>query len=416
MYTIEKIINMTFVVDGITYKSKRSYFHEMNPDRENATQNEIDKFLYHNVTEYHNTKSTFYREKYRTMKNNNVRNYKRKTHDDAVSESEKCENSDESILERIKTFLQMFRVERTNEPLSIASKLNYTTNIKTMMKRMDKNNLDFLVNDIQGVINFLNETDSSIENRSQYHARLSSRNFFTVAVNFLPLANTNDQNNRVIAKCVYNQWLQDHSILIKPNKRKDYGMSWIDTVKMMQRKIKKTKNDLHKLILSLYTDVPPRRSMDYTNMLINQPDDKKSNILVFTPEVKQFIFNKYKTVNKSGVQTIHIKSPELINVISNYLDKHKNQKFLLMRNANALNDTQIANILRTEIGSKTQKFGIQAIRRMFATYIVIESKRNPRLFESFAKKMGTSVSMLMNNYVQVNDDELDYDNTDYHGV
>ena len=94
MYTIEKIINMTFVVDGITYKSKRAYFHEMNPDRENATQNEIDKFLYHNVTEYHNTKSTFYREKYRTMKNNNVRNYKRKTHDDVVSESEKSKNDD----------------------------------------------------------------------------------------------------------------------------------------------------------------------------------------------------------------------------------------------------------------------------------------------------------------------------------
>ena len=85
---------MTFVVDGITYKSKRAYFYEMNPDRENATQNEIDKFLYHNVTEYHNTKSTFYREKYRKMKNNNVRNYKRKTHDDAVSESEKSKNDD----------------------------------------------------------------------------------------------------------------------------------------------------------------------------------------------------------------------------------------------------------------------------------------------------------------------------------
>ena len=66
---------MTFVVDGITYKSKRAYFHEMNPDHENATQNEIDKFLYHNVPEYQNNKSMYYRGEYRLLKNNNVRNY-----------------------------------------------------------------------------------------------------------------------------------------------------------------------------------------------------------------------------------------------------------------------------------------------------------------------------------------------------
>ena len=42
---------------------------------------------------------------------------------------------------------------------------------------------------------------------------------------------------------------------------------------------------------------------------------------------------------------------------------------------------------------------------MFATYIVTESKTNPRNFKNFAKKMGTSIEMLMKNYVQVEDDE-----------
>ena len=325
-------------------------------------------------------------------------------------------DSGEPILTQIKAFVQTLRVERTNEPLSDTSKGLYTSNIKTMMKRMGQDNLDFLVKDVPGVINFLNETDASTENRSAYNARLSARNFFTVAVNFLPLAKTNDPNDRVIAKDQYNQWLQAHQMLKKPGKTKEYGITWVEAVKLMQAKIKSTQNDLYKLILSLYTDTPPRRSMDYAKMLINQPDDKKSNILVFTPKVKQFIFNKYKTVNKSGAQVLDIKSPALIKVISDYLEKNPNQEYLLMRNGNALNDKQIREILRTEIGSKTHKFGIQAIRRMFATYIMVENKRSPRAFEAFAKKMCTSVAMLNNNYVQVDDDDLDEEDAEYHGI
>ena len=151
-------------------------------------------------------------------------------------------------------------------------------------------------------------------------------------------------------------------------------------------------------------------------MLINQPDDKKNNILVFTPKVKEFIFNKYKTSYKSGPQTLGIKSPALIKVISEYLDKNPDQQYFLMRNGKALDDRQVREILRTEIGSKTHKFGIQAIRRMFATYIMIENKRSPRAYESFAKKMGTSVAMLNNNYVQIDNDDMDDEEDEYHGI
>ena len=77
---------------------------------------------------------------------------------------------------------------------------------------------------------------------------------------------------RIIVKDKYNQWLTQHKLLPTPGQVKDYGVDWIEAVKRMQRKIKSSKNQLHGLILSLYTDNMPRRSLYYAHMLINVPD------------------------------------------------------------------------------------------------------------------------------------------------
>ena len=66
-----------FIVNGVTYKSKKAYFFIMNPDVKNATQNDIDRYLYHNLPEYHHHKRIYYREKYRKTKDNKVRMYRK---------------------------------------------------------------------------------------------------------------------------------------------------------------------------------------------------------------------------------------------------------------------------------------------------------------------------------------------------
>ena len=60
----------------------------MNPDSKNSTQNDVDRYLYHNVPEYHHRKKGFYHQKYRSLKNNNVRQYTKYSEDsdfDSVS-------------------------------------------------------------------------------------------------------------------------------------------------------------------------------------------------------------------------------------------------------------------------------------------------------------------------------------------
>ena len=53
------------------------------------------------------------------------------------------------------------------------------------------------------------------------------------------------------------------------------------------------------------------------------------------------------------------------------------------------------------------------IRRLFATFSIKEKETNPRQLEQYARKMGTSVQMLMSNYAQVPENE---DNEEYKGI
>ena len=83
-----------------------------------------------------------------------------------------------------------------------------------------------------------------------------------------------------------------------------------------------------------------------------------------------------------------------------------------MRKGKALDDTQIREIVRKEIGSKDKPFGIRMIRRLFATFLIKGKETNPRQLEQYARKMGTSVQMLMSNYAQVPENE---DTEEYKG-
>ena len=65
-------------------------------------------------------------------------------------------------------------------------------------------------------------------------------------------------------------------------------------------------------------------------LIINVPDNKEDNILIFTPKEKKFIFNKYKLSNKKGAQQVPIVSAPLIKILEEHLKRHPYQKYLLM--------------------------------------------------------------------------------------
>ena len=149
-------------------------------------------------------------------------------------------DSGEPIETQIKAFVETLNGP-SGKPLRITSKKGYVSNIKTVMNRMHKKDLNFLLTDVPSVLAFLDKVDSSKTGAEAYLSRQSSRTYETAIVTMLLLARTNDPNDRVIAKHQYNEWLNSHKLLPTPSQIKDYGgATWTDAVRKMNKKIKKT--------------------------------------------------------------------------------------------------------------------------------------------------------------------------------
>ena len=103
-------------------------------------------------------------------------------------------------------------------------------------------------------------------------------------------------------------------------------------------------------------DQPPRRSSDYANCVINEPDDGVRNVFQFTKDKKQFIFNDYKNIVKTGKQIQPIVNEQAINTIKNYINKHKNNTYLFEDEfGDPLTETQIV----TKIYSIAKKYNLK---------------------------------------------------------
>jgi integrase len=135
----------------------------------------------------------------------------------------------------------------------------------------------------------------------------------------------------------------------KTDKQKENWLSWKEIeerkveLKDEVEKLKKTitANEYEKLlqfvILSLYTEIQPRRNQDYLDMYIvkkwndKMPQDK--NYLDMA--TKKFIYCKYKTSKKNGVQTHEIPEP-LMEAINSYLKYHPLWKGLAKRKSDPI--------------------------------------------------------------------------------
>ena len=159
------------------------------------------------------------------------------------------------------------------------------------------------------------------------------------------------------------------------------------------------------VVLSLYTKIQPRRNQDYLNMLVVKKwsEDMSADHNYLDLTGNQFVFNKYKTAKKYGVQKIAIPS-DLLDILVPYL-KHnplwKESKgkaavpFLVSPGGvpiTALNG--ITRILNKIFG---KKIGSSMLRTIFLTDKYSDLKEEQ---EADSRAMGHSVALQQGTYVK----------------
>jgi integrase len=154
---------------------------------------------------------------------------------------------------------------------------------------------------------------------------------------------------------------------------------------------------LQYVVLSLYSDLPPRRNQDFLDMYVVKKwsEDMPADRNYYDMATHQFIFNKYKTAKTYGQQTVEVPNTEeaplqrtLATLIKFHpLGKQKEFKLLVKADGSNLNTVNAITRLLNRIFGK--KIGSSMLRHLFLSSKYGEVNKE---MEADAAAMGHSTS------------------------
>jgi hypothetical protein len=147
------------------------------------------------------------------------------------------------------------------------------------------------------------------------------------------------------------------------------------------------------LILSLYTKIAPRRSLDYIEMVVDKPTEDKTTNYYYQGK---FYFNRFKTQKTYKQQIVDVPT-SLEQIIKLYLKHKKGESNKLLVNAKGVDlktSTDMTNRLNKIFNKKVSS---SMLRKQFLT-----SKYGSIIneLEEDTKNMATSVGTALNNYIK----------------
>ena len=151
---------------------------------------------------------------------------------------------------------------------------------------------------------------------------------------------------------------------------------------------------LKNFILSLYLNLAPRRSSDYTLMKIGPDEDESYNYLNL--DKKELIFNQYKTKKTYGKQIIDISNnKELLEDLNLYLKYRKSDNDFLLIKSNGKPFNQTNDMTKTLNQIFGKKISTQMLRNIYLTSKYGSVKND---LKQDTTEMGTSMKTALNIY------------------
>ena len=248
---------------------------------------------------------------------------------------------------------------------------------------------------------FLQDTEA-IEAKLEKYSTNSKRTFYIAIVSLLPEKNK-------IRKFYYDRMMDINKAsrenTEKSDKQKQNWMSQEEVKEvwsklrdeaeplLMKKKISEAQTKLLQsyVILSLYVMQPPRRSLDYSQMVVvpkyDESLDKAFNYLSIKD--KTFYFNNYKTAGTYQTQSVPI-SEDLFQL----LKKYRKSGLLLQNGIKKLTSPQITVILNKIFG---KKISVSMLRNIFLSSKFSDTSKE---LSGNVADMGTSVNSAIHTYIK----------------
>ena len=213
------------------------------------------------------------------------------------------------------------------------------------------------------------------------------------------------------AKDVYYKKMIDHTVKIKEDYKNNVKSEkqikndiTFDEIVEIRENLKKNGDVMGYFIISLYTMFPPRRNLDYSNMVFiidgSKPADKTKNYLMLKD--KKFIFNVYKTSTVYDSQEFDI-DKELMDTINYYInnyykkivkrDIHNGDQLLILENGKPINNSNgITRLLNKAFSISGKSIGSTVLRHIFLSNTFNNDLQKRK---EIANKMAHSVGMGM---------------------
>ena len=284
----------------------------------------------------------------------------------------------------LKSLLQE-KIKENRPKLSTSSMRTYISILSNLYKKLNgEGNIEWFNKEGDEILKYLDDKNNQTRKTtlSALFVLTNMKEYQTVLNTIMKKVNDDYKDQKMNAK------QKDNWISIDEIKEKYNVLSADANLMLRKKKILNENVMMEFLLMSCLSGaiMPPRRSLDYSDMKIRNYDVKTDNYY----KANKFYFNKYKTFKTYGLQILDVPK-ELNNVLKKWIKINTNDYMIYSSNGNKLSCPQITRILNKVFG---KNISTSMLRHIYLTNVY---KDVPRLnqMEHLADEMGHSISTAM---------------------
>ena len=269
--------------------------------------------------------------------------------------------------------------------LSTSSVKTYISILSNIYKKLNgEGNIEWFNKESNQILKCLEEKNDQTKktNLSALFILTGNKEYQSIMNLVMKKVNDNYKNQTM------NEKQKENWISIDDVKDKYNALSVDANLMLNKKKILNENVMMEFLLMSFLSGVimPPRRSLDYSEMKIRNFDTKTDNYY----KANKFYFNQYKTFKTYGLQILDVPK-DLNNVLKKWIKINSNDYMIYSSNGHKISCPQITRILNKVFG---KKISTSMLRHIYLTNVYKDVPQINKM-ENLANEMGHSVSTAM---------------------